>query len=82
MLVLLSDEQVDEDVEVVAEAAMSESSDAADDEDVQELGRVSVTGSIKRVDIEGATPLIRLLVILITQVSKLYMTVVIYSKHR
>ena len=56
---VVADEPVDEDVEVVAEATMSESSDAADDEDVQELGRVSVTGSrIKRVDIEGATPLI------------------------
>ena len=49
---VVADEPVDEDVEVVAEATMSESSDAADDEDVQELGRVSVTGSrIKRVDI-------------------------------
>ena len=56
---VVADEPVDEDVEVVAEATMSESSDAAEDEDVQELGRVSVTGSrIKRVDIEGATPLI------------------------
>ena len=56
---VVADEPVDEDVEVVTEATMSESSDAADDEDVQELGRVSVTGSrIKRVDIEGATPLI------------------------
>ena len=56
---VVADEPVDEDVEVVAEAAMSESSDASEDEDVQELGKVSVTGSrIKRVDIEGATPLI------------------------
>ena len=56
---VVADEPVDEDVEVVAEAAMTESSDATDDEDVQELGKVSVTGSrIKRVDIEGATPLI------------------------
>ena len=55
---VIADEPVDEDVEVVAEATMSESSDADDDE-VQELGKVSVTGSrIKRVDIEGATPLI------------------------
>ena len=38
---VVADEPVDEDVEVVAEATMSESSDAADDEDVQELGRVS-----------------------------------------
>ena len=38
---------------------MTESEDAAEDEDAQDLGRVSVTGSrIKRVDIEGATPLI------------------------
>ena len=56
---VVADEPVDEDVEVVAEATMSESSDASEDEDVQELGKVSVTGSrIKRVDIEGATPLI------------------------
>jgi outer membrane receptor protein involved in Fe transport len=56
---VVADEPVDEDVEVVAEATMAESSEAAEDEDVQELGRVSVTGSrIKRVDIEGATPLI------------------------
>ena len=33
---VVADEPVDEDVEVVAEATMSESSDAADDEDVQE----------------------------------------------
>ena len=31
---VVADEPVDEDVEVVAEATMSESSDAADDEDV------------------------------------------------
>ncbi len=56
---VVADEPVDEDVEVVAEATMTESEDAAEDEDAQDLGRVSVTGSrIKRVDIEGATPLI------------------------
>ena len=57
---VVADEPVDEDVEVVTEATMSEdTSDASEDEDVQELGRVSVTGSrIKRVDIEGASPLI------------------------
>ena len=56
---VVADEPVDEDVEVVSEATMSETSDASEDEDVQELGKVSVTGSrIKRVDIEGATPLI------------------------
>ena len=43
---------------VVAEAEVANESSSSD-EDVQELGRVSVTGSrIKRTDIEGATPLI------------------------
>ena len=44
--------------EVVSETAVATSNEASDS-DVQELGRVSVTGSrIKRTDIEGATPLI------------------------
>ena len=43
---------------VVAEAEVASESSSSD-EDVQELGKVSVTGSrIKRTDIEGATPLI------------------------
>ena len=43
---------------VVAEAEVANESSSSD-EDVQELGKVSVTGSrIKRTDIEGATPLI------------------------
>jgi iron complex outermembrane receptor protein len=45
--------------EVVAETQVASSSSSSSDDDVQELGRVSVTGSrIKRTDIEGATPLI------------------------
>ena len=40
---VVADEPVDEDVEVVAEATMTESEDAAEDEDAQDLGRVSVT---------------------------------------
>ena len=44
--------------QVVSESTVSDSSSSSDD-GVQELGRVSVTGSrIKRTDIEGATPLI------------------------
>ena len=43
---------------VVAEVEVASESSSSD-EDVQELGKVSVTGSrIKRTDIEGATPLI------------------------
>ena len=44
--------------EVVTETQVANNNSSSDD-DVQELGRVSVTGSrIKRTDIEGATPLI------------------------
>ena len=44
--------------EVVSETSVATSNETSDS-DVQELGRVSVTGSrIKRTDIEGATPLI------------------------
>ena len=50
-----ADEVVDEVESVEASAEVSESED---DEDVTDVGRVTVTGSrIKRIDIEGATPI-------------------------
>jgi len=50
-----SDQEVDEVESVEASADVAESED---DEDVTDVGRVTVTGSrIKRIDIEGATPI-------------------------
>ncbi len=50
-------EAVASEEQVVSEASVSTGSSS--EEGVQELGRVAVTGSrIKRVDVEGATPLI------------------------
>ena len=52
---VIADEPVDE-VEEVA-TTETESDDSDEDEDVTDVGRVTVTGSrIKRIDIEGATP--------------------------
>ena len=50
-------EAVASEEQVVSEASVS--TESSSEEGVQELGRVAVTGSrIKRVDVEGATPLI------------------------
>ena len=53
----VADQEVDEveSVEAVAEVSDDEESE---DEDVTDVGKVTVTGSrIKRIDIEGATPI-------------------------
>ena len=51
----VADQEVD-DVESVE--AVAEVSDEEEDEDVTDVGKVTVTGSrIKRIDIEGATPI-------------------------
>jgi outer membrane receptor protein involved in Fe transport len=53
----LEAEAVASEEQVVSEASVS--TESSSEEGVQELGRVAVTGSrIKRVDVEGATPLI------------------------
>ena len=51
-----ADQEVDEVESVEASAEVSD--DESEDEDVTDVGRVTVTGSrIKRIDIEGATPI-------------------------
>ena len=52
-----ADETVDEVESVEASAEVSDE-ESSDDEDVTDVGKVTVTGSrIKRIDIEGATPI-------------------------